>query len=87
MGEVYSRRVPFVFDFSGCFLVVLRIQVRRKTRELNDQLAERKKIEEILYLVNESCAVLRGDDLLARSNRQPSTIYLPTDFPAMLTCS
>lgn len=48
------------------FLVVLRIQVRRKTRELNDQLAERKKIEEILYLVNESGAVLRGDDLLAR---------------------
>ena len=47
------------------FLALLRIQVRRKTKELNEQLAERRKIEETLYLVNESGATLRGEELLA----------------------
>lgn len=63
------KRTLFIFILlitaAVVFLALLRIQVRRKTQELNEQLAERRKIEETLYLVNESGATLRGEELIS----------------------
>ena len=68
------KRILFIFILlitaAVVFLALLRIQVRRKTKELNEQLAERRKIEETLYLVNESGAALRGEELLASITSQ-----------------
>jgi PAS domain S-box-containing protein len=46
------------------FIIMLRIQVNRKTKELKIQLDERTLLERTLFIVNESGAALRGDELL-----------------------
>lgn len=46
------------------FIFMLRVQVRRKTFEIKNQLEERKQIEETLLFINNSGAKTRGDELL-----------------------
>ncbi|MBP1728475.1 MAG: multi-sensor hybrid histidine kinase [Deltaproteobacteria bacterium] len=50
---------------AAIFIILLRTQVRRKTAELIAQAAERKKIEETLFFINESGLKYREDELLA----------------------
>ncbi|MBT0663704.1 PAS domain S-box protein [Geobacter pelophilus] len=48
------------------FIILLRVQVRRKTEEITAQAAERAKIEQTLFFINESGMLHRGDELLKR---------------------
>ncbi|WP_328758781.1 PocR ligand-binding domain-containing protein [Geomonas diazotrophica] len=54
---------------AGVFIVLLRLQVRKKTAELVKQAADRKMIEETLFFINECGARQRADELLYGINR------------------
>ncbi|WP_224960898.1 PAS domain S-box protein [Geomonas subterranea] len=71
---------------AGVFIILLRLQVRKKTSEVVRQAADRKMIEETLFFINESGARLRADELLHGINRYLATC-LEADyaFVAQLT--
>ncbi len=49
---------------SSLFVVSLRLQVRRSTSELREQLSEREKIETLLSAMNDKITVMNSDKLL-----------------------
>ncbi|MBU5612960.1 transporter substrate-binding domain-containing protein [Geomonas sp. Red51] len=58
---------------AGIFIILLRLQVRKKTDEIVRQAADRKLIEETLYFINDCGARHRGDKLLYGINRHLAT--------------
>ncbi|MBJ6752456.1 ATP-binding protein [Geomonas anaerohicana] len=54
---------------AGVFIILLRLQVRKKTSEVVRQAADRKMIEDTLFFINECGARQRADELLYGINR------------------
>ncbi|WP_224982957.1 ATP-binding protein [Geomonas agri] len=54
---------------ASVFIILLRMQVRKKTTEVVRQTADRKMIEDTLFFINECGAKNRADDLLHGINR------------------
>ncbi|UPU34733.1 PAS domain S-box protein [Geomonas paludis] len=54
---------------AGVFIILLRLQVRKKTSELVRQAADRKMIADTLFFINECGAKHRADELLYGINR------------------
>jgi len=51
------------------FIVLLRVQMNRKSRQMAVQAEDRQKIEETLFFINECGSHYRGEELLATINR------------------
>ncbi|MBJ6799880.1 PocR ligand-binding domain-containing protein [Geomonas sp. Red259] len=70
---------------AGIFIILLRLQVGKKTTEVVRQAADRKMIEETLFFINESGAKQRGDELLYGINRYlANTLDVDFAFVAQL---